>query len=43
MKRYGTKIYFKIPYGEIQIGTKYKSCTVWFMGNLYFIKKPKVK
>lgn len=40
--RHGTKIYILFPWGEIQIGTKYRSLTVWFNGKPYRIKRPKV-
>lgn len=39
----GTKYFIWIPYGEIIIGTKYKSCTVWFRNSKYRIKKPNFK
>lgn len=39
---FGTKWFIRIPYGEIMIGTKYKSIVVWFRGKKFRIKKPRI-
>jgi hypothetical protein len=37
----GTKIYIPTPWGEIQIGTKYKSLVIWHKRKCHIIKSPK--
>ena len=35
MDRIKNKVYFRIPGGEVQVGTKHGSVTVWFRGHCY--------
>jgi hypothetical protein len=38
--RGNTKLYVRIPFGEIQIGTRHRSLTVWFRRRCYRIVRP---
>lgn len=42
VKRIGTKFYISTPWGEIQIGTRYHTISVWHKGKCYRIKKAKI-